>query len=75
MKKKGWNTFLNEVLRRKSGSKKTGIKKKLHEEALWSVLFVFCSYVFKTHLKPTGPCDGNRKNGKCVQVILMGKLI
>jgi len=27
MKKKGWNTFLNEVLRRKSGSKKTGIEK------------------------------------------------
>jgi hypothetical protein len=41
MRKKGWNTFINEVLRRKSGSKKTGIEKKLHEGAHG----LFCSCV------------------------------
>jgi hypothetical protein len=45
--------------------------RKITRGGSWFVLFVWSSYVFKT----SGPCDGNRKNGKCIQVILMGKLI
>jgi len=52
-------------------------RKKLHEEAhgLFCSCGVLVSLKEDVSKKKTGPCDGNGKNGKCIRVILTGKLI